>query len=89
MSVSSRRGRGEVECRPIAEAVLKSGVSRAEIARRLGWSKSKPDTWRVSRMLGLVEGQDGYGRRYQEFMDYDNAVKICQAADIDPVDVGL
>ena len=42
-----------------------------------------PDTGRVTRLLGLKANCP------QRWISYDNAVKICRALDVDPVDVGV
>lgn len=91
-------GRGEIECRPIAEAVEASGESFGDIARRMDWyirchSHGKVyvrvDVVRVGRRLGRLAYHSNGRKRYQKHMDYDTAVRICAAANIDPVDVGL
>ncbi len=71
-------------CEHLARAVEESGVSYAEIAKRLGWVH--PDTQRVRASLGLRKASDGKTR---VAIRYENAVKIIRAIGRDPVDYGL
>jgi hypothetical protein len=59
----------------------------ADIARRLGWERQRvvADSHRVRRTLGLRPFNYGY----QTKMDYETALRITEAAGLDPVDVGL
>ncbi len=77
-----------VDNQPLRDAVLASGLTMGEIAKRIGWFKRgggyvKPDESRVRRGLGLKESAP------QSRITYANAVKIAQAADLDPWEVGL
>lgn len=72
-------------------------ISRTELARVLGWYREPssgnqrsqrhhglvPDTGRVTRVLGLKSGQS------KRHVSYDNAVRLCRALHLDPVDVGV
>ena len=72
-------------------------MSRTELARALGWYREPssgnqrshryhglvPDTGRVTRVLGL---KSGHPKRQ---VSYDNAVRLCRALHLDPVDVGV
>lgn len=60
--------------------------SWGEICRRLGWVVEKPDTSRLKRTLGLQD--TGYGA-FNKTVQYETAVKLCEALGLDPVDVGL
>jgi hypothetical protein len=80
----------EVPIAPFRDAFLASGLSYSELARRMGWTLVKPDVQKVRRQLGLA-GSQGlvYNDKPREFMHYDIAVKLAEALDIDPVEVGL
>jgi hypothetical protein len=79
------------------EMAKPEGPTLATICHRLGWTNAKksrpnpsPDTTRLRRRLGhatqrMGNGAQGKSKRVQ----YDVAVRICEAAGIDPVDVGL
>lgn len=76
---------------PVREAVLRSGISLAELARRMGYMR--PDSTPLRRSLGLVAYVDvkrhrAAGRWTQPSITYEMAERICEAAGIDPVDVG-
>jgi len=81
-------GKFEVPVAPLRQALLDSGVTTSELARRLGWVR--PDTVRVARQLGILPNIDGTGRSYtRETTSYERALEICEALGIDPVDVDL
>jgi hypothetical protein len=91
-----------VECAPIREAVIalvfsEYGPSWTDLCRRLGWMEQRRD-WngvqgevtRLKRTIGYVPGGGkGRGWKLRRLMTYDNAVKIVEAIDADPVDYGL
>jgi len=81
-------GQFEVPVAPLRKALLESGVSTSELARRLGWVR--PDSSRVARQLGILSNVDSTGRSYvRETTSYERALEICEALGIDPVDVDL
>lgn len=49
----------------------------------------KPDTDRVRRVLGLVAVTDRGHRHFQETVQHDTAVKLCEHLALDHWDVGL
>lgn len=62
------------------------------IAERLGWRDKHGclDSPRVRRALGLRPEQTNAGRiRLRETVGYETALRLCEAMDIDPVDIGL
>ncbi len=77
---------------PFREAFERSGMSASEVCRRLGWidSRGKPESTRLLRSLGLKDHyhRDGV-RRLTQNIDYERAVRIARALDVDPVDVGV
>lgn len=81
-----------VDVGPLADAFLRSGMTGGEVAQVLGWkhSNGRWDGTRVKRTLGLVKQQDGKGYVYKNRrMQYDTALRICAALNLDPVDVNL
>lgn len=89
---------GEIPVGPIREAVLariEAGDTWSGIARRAGWphSKGKPNSGcgtTLKRRLGMVHmgGLKQQGK-FTEAMQYETALRICKAIEVDPVDVGL
>lgn len=83
-----------VPCEPLAEAFLKSGLTAAEVARRMGRQECRhASTW-IRRALGLKRSRNGaktgQGRwRYRKDMPRELAVAFARALDVDPVEVGL
>lgn len=60
----------------------------SEVCMALGWRNTKgyADTSRLKRQLGIAsKGTAGISER----IDYDIAVSICRAMNIDPIDVEL
>jgi hypothetical protein len=82
-------GHREVPVAPLREAFLRSGLSRCEVARRMGWGNKAG--YRASRALGLVPTpmRRGYPPKHIETTSYDRAVQLARAIGIDPTDVGL
>jgi hypothetical protein len=94
-----------IDLKPLQELVAESGVSHTELARRLGWMRMKRTRWggtyitgdgsRVARTLGLVDQQPGGrrvhrpGRCRNRRIGVEQAQRIADALDLDPVDVGL
>lgn len=69
----------------------RDGLSLSDVADRVGWYSTngkgviRPDTSRVSRMLGLAVD----GGKYREYMSYENAVKLCDALHMEYTDIGI
>jgi len=66
----------------LREAFEASGLTKHELARRLGWWRTVPNMRRVSQILGV-------GCPKQTTVTYDTALEVCKALDLDPVDMGL
>ncbi|MGZ6854411.1 MAG: hypothetical protein ACXVGC_10180 [Mycobacteriaceae bacterium] len=75
----------------LREAIIDTGLSMSEVARNA--ELLKPDTGRVRVLLGLSPTHTtSRGRKYRvhcQNVNYDMAVRLCRAAGLDPVDVGL
>jgi hypothetical protein len=82
--------KGNVPNKEIREAFLRSGLTSAQVAAFCGWMRGKsprPDTTRVERALGLKTTISGTGRvTINRSVSYDNAIKLIQAMNYDPVD---
>jgi hypothetical protein len=87
-----------VDVAPLREAFQRSGLSACEVARRMGWIRTRrfdgrrlPDQSRVVRYLGLREYQPGHGyeNRFRARMREDVAERFARALDVDPFEVGL
>jgi hypothetical protein len=80
---------------PLRKALAQRGLSAHDVGRllkpELHWKQRCWYGTRIRRVLGLSPWIQAYtGRRYyQSRIGYDLAVEIAQAADIDPVEVGL
>jgi hypothetical protein len=87
---------------PLREAFLASGLSAKVVAERLGWMRRPTpatrrrghlaDDTRVRSALGLKRSAPSrHGRvpTVRQTLDYDVALQIARALDLDPVDVGL
>jgi hypothetical protein len=88
----------EVPVAPIRDAFLRSGLSASEVARRVGWMRTRrtrrspvADATRVRRTLGLAQYDPGHGheKRFREFCDPEMAWALAKACGADPMDVGL
>jgi hypothetical protein len=79
--------RAEVPVAQLREAFERSGLSKGELARRLGWFAA--DTYRVGRALGIYRRHNNGPAKRQEFTSYENALALCRAMNCDPVDLGL
>jgi hypothetical protein len=77
---ATRADRVDVE--PLRRAFLRSGVSRRELADRMGWTR--PDSHRVSVALGLSARSVG-----KEQVSLKLAGRLARAMDVDPTDVGI
>jgi hypothetical protein len=89
INAQNLRPRGDVPVGPLREAIERRGLSMAEVARRLDWYERRPDTGRVSRMLGrsrvLVAGRS----TYQQTVTWETAERLVEACDLDPHEVGV
>lgn len=79
--------RGEVNNAPLREAFERGGLSKAEVARRMGLFRTVADVYRLNRMLGL-EPNPRNGK-IQQTVSYDNAVKIADTVDALYVEAGV
>lgn len=70
----------DVPCEVLEEAFEKSGLSLTQLARRMGYFRQIPNTEHAQRVLG---------RRGQQYVRYDTALKFCEALGLDPVDLDL
>lgn len=80
----------EIETAKVRAAFLQSGMTKADLARALGWVE--PDVHRVNRVLGFQK--DRYnGKRVPSHprvkMTYALAEKIVKAIGCSPYDVGV
>lgn len=85
----SRDPRREIAVAPLREAFLRSGLSKGEVARRMGYMR--PNIDKLNRALGLrgdsnTRGVRLYGR---QFTTYATAAKLCEIIDGDPFACGL
>lgn len=75
------------------------GVTWAGMCRRIGWYRNyggtEADTSRLKRALGIAREQHSQQRSprkcyfYMKSMSYEQALLMCKALDVDPVDIGL
>lgn len=79
--------KGEVPVENLQRAFRKSGLTQAELARRLGWKRVVPNVKRVRQCLGF-ETQTATGKK-QERVTYETALRLCQAMNADPFEVGV
>lgn len=79
--------KGEVPVENLQAAFRKSGITKAELARRLGWTRVVPNLKRVNFALGF-ETQTATGKK-QERVTYETALRLCRAMDADPFEVGV
>jgi plasmid maintenance system antidote protein VapI len=79
-------GPPEIPVANILEAFQRSGLSKSELARRMGWMRCKPDIHRVSAVLGQESDGAGYLRRR---LSYDLAVRLVKAMGASPFDAGV
>lgn len=79
-------GAAEVEAANLRRAFEESGMSKSELARRMGWIQTKPDIHRVSQILGYETRSNG---TKQQRVTYDLAVRLARALEADLVDVGV
>jgi hypothetical protein len=104
MSLAERDARGrwlpgvgsgarEIPIAPLREAFERSGLTAAEVARRLDWydHHGRPDGHRVRRALGMrpVGFGKGYGNKCIKTTSYERAVMLAEAIGVLPIDVEL
>jgi hypothetical protein len=78
-----------VSCKPLAEAAQRCDLSYSEIGARMGWPRRRSAA-EATRALGMKPYRNGSGEwRRRESMPYEQAVRFCEAMDVDPVEVGL
>ena len=73
--------RGEVPTARLRKAFERSGMSKCQLARRLGWMKIVPNIYRLDLCLGY--------RGNQKTVRYETAVQLCEAMNADPYDIGV
>lgn len=65
-------------------------LTTTDLAKELQWTSSgKWDTSRVRRVLGLATWKRRGGERRQDFVTYEQAVRLCRALDMDPYEAGV
>jgi transcriptional regulator with XRE-family HTH domain len=63
-------------------------LTLAELASRMGWINARrgtPDIQRSQRVLGLVQ----HGKSYRQYVDYELAIRLCDALDLDYFEAGV
>jgi hypothetical protein len=74
------------------ELYAREEITLGAIALELGWRRSPtdpaPDARRVGRALG-VKPEKGRGTYYRRHVNYETAVALCRALDMDPIDAGI
>lgn len=86
----SLNNRPEVPVEPLREAFERSGLTKGELARRLGMMK--PNVDQVNRLLGYRPDSDSRGKlrpRPRQQTSYAIALTVCEVLGVDPVDVGV
>ena len=66
-------------------------LSVSAAAERVGYrtADGRPDTQRLRRRMGLAAHSDIHGERCQRTVGYRTGLALCQAIDVDPVELGL
>lgn len=82
-----RGGCGEIPTKKLLEAFKKSGLSKCELARRLGLFRKIPNIWRINEVLGCVN-VNGTGSPRKK-VSYATAVRYAKAMDADFFELGL
>lgn len=79
---------GDVPVGPILAAFLRSGMTRGQLARKMGWLRA--DNTRAGKELGLVAKNHGSkGSWAKKFLTYDLAVRLVEAIGADPYECGV
>lgn len=76
----------EIPVEKVREAFERSGLSKCELARRMGWMKVVPNIHRVSQALG--QERDSTGKKRQR-LTYALAARLVEAMGVSPFDVGI
>lgn len=89
-----RRGlrRTHVPLQPFREAFERSGLSISQFALRMGYVRAKPNVDQARRALGLrpdSHGGRGKAARPREFTSYETAKRLCDALELDYVDMDI
>lgn len=79
-------GSPEIPVAKLLEAFKKSGLSKCEVARRLGWMKAVPDIHRLNIAMGLERPGRG---AFQKKVTYKTALRLCRAMNADIQEVGV
>ncbi len=79
-------GPGEVPVQKLQAAFKRSGLSKSELARRMGWERRRPDVHRVNQYLGMEDSSSGQKRKR---VTYHVALRLCRAMNIDPFECGV
>lgn len=79
-------GPGEIPVEKLQAAFRKSGLSKCEVARRLGWMKHIPNVHRLNETLGLEPSTTGKKRKR---VTYQTALRLCEALGASPIEMGI
>lgn len=75
------------------ELAKRDGLTLSTVAQRLGWQMAdgRGDTSRVSRRLGLMPALCSHRKRMvvSRYVQYDTAVALCEALELEPHEVGV
>lgn len=80
------KGPAEVPVEKLQQAFLSSGLSKCQLARLMGWTKTIGDVHRVNITLGLENTSHGTRQRR---VTYRMAVRLVKAMNVSPFDVGV
>lgn len=97
-----QRNNRPIDVTPFKEAALhkfNQGESWSNMCRRVEWTTynktKRPDTTRIQRVLGIKPSVTSKSKKVKEYtyyaktMSYKQALVVCHALDVDPVDFGL
>jgi len=79
-------GPGEISTEKLRAAFEKSGLSKCQLARRLGWLKTIGNVHRVNETLGYEKASHGKERQR---VTYRTAVRLAKAMDADFFELGI
>lgn len=82
---------GKIDNARLREAFAQSGLTAAEVARRLGWRAGTSwDGSRVNRWLGVTLDRSGTrkARSYRRLIDAETAGLIAEAIGVEPWEIG-
>lgn len=80
----------EVPVGPLRYAFERSGMTKGELARAMGWTRPTID--RLNRALGYRPDSGSHRlhvRKPREHLSYDLANRLCEAIQADPYECGL